>query len=81
MRFARLKNRVYHDGEGALQVRSHAEYGIIDGANLVARIVRNGSKWIALQITEDNQFGKPVSPMNYVLLRDVKEWALERFKQ
>jgi len=81
VKFARLKNRVYHDGEGTLQLRSHAEYGILDGATVLARIVRNGSKWIALQITEDNKFGKPVSPMNYVLLRDVKEWALERFSQ
>ncbi len=79
LRIARLKNRVYHDGEGPLQVSSHAEYGILDGTTVRARIVRNGSKWIALQITEDNKFGKPVSPMNYVLLRDVKEWALERF--
>lgn len=95
MKFCRLRNRVYHDGDGTLQVRSHAEYGILkkrepeagsqgpekqDGEyEIVARIVRNGSKWIALQITDGNKFGKPVSPMNYVLLRDVKEWVLERF--
>ena len=77
LKFARLKQRAYDDG----RLRTHAKYGVIHRGAVVARIIRNGRKWIALQISEDNDFGKPVSPMNYVLLRDVKEWALQRFSR
>jgi hypothetical protein len=81
LKFTRLKNRAYRD-HAMLDRRvvvTHAEYGLVDGDRLLARIIRNGNKWIALQVSEANQFGRPVSPINYVLLRDVKEWALERF--
>jgi hypothetical protein len=61
-------------------VVTHAEYGIVDGDQVLARIVRNGNKWIALQVTNGN-FGTPVSPLNYVLLRDVKEWAMEKYRR
>ncbi len=77
LKFARLKNRVYSDE----RLRTHAEYGVVDGDRLLARIVRNGGKWIALQVSSENQFGRPVSPINYILLRDVKEWALEKFSR
>ena len=82
LRFARLHDRVYfNDGSDGTprRVKTHAEYGLLDGDRLLARIIRNGKKWIALQVSEDNQFGRPVSPINYVLLRDVKEWALKRW--
>jgi len=77
VKFARLKNRVYVENGETRRVRTHAEYGVSDGAELLARIVFTGSKWVALQVSPDNQFGKPVSPINYILLRDVKEWTLE----
>ena len=84
LKFTRLTDRVYfNDGSDGTprRVKSHAEYGLVDADRLLARIIRNGKKWIALQVTEQNAFGKPVSPINYVLLRDVKEWALHRWSQ
>jgi len=78
----RTKRRVY-PSEAHKQRRSGAtspaEYAVVRGKETLARIVRNGSKWIALQVSAENQFGKPVSPLNYVLLREVKEWVIEKY--
>ena len=81
MKVVRLKNRVYGD-DGRLV--SHAEYGLIDLSGqrgVIARLVFNRSSWIAVQASAGKGFGKPVSPMNLTLLRDVKKWALQKWEQ
>ena len=79
MKVVRLKNRVYsNDG----RLVSHAEYAVIDlkgKRGVVARLLFNRNSWVAVQA--GNGFGKPVSPMNLVLLREVKEWALTNWNR
>jgi hypothetical protein len=72
----RVKNRVYND-DGRLV--SHAEYAVVDGDRQLARLVLNRRAWVAVEASDGNGFGKPVSPMNLTLFRDVRKWALEKW--
>ena len=76
MKLARLKNRVYDD-EG--RIKSHSEYAIVEGQRVFAYLILNRGGWIAVQRSSATSFGKAVSPINLILLRDVKRWALERW--
>lgn len=75
MQVMRVKNRVYNEG----RLVSHAEYAVVDGEHVLARLVFNRRSWVAVECGSSIGFGKPVSPMNLVLLRDVKRWALEKW--
>lgn len=78
MKVCRVRNRVYENGSRS-RVKVHAEYGVIDGQQVVARIKRNGNSWVAFERSDEQRLGLPVSPMNLRLLRDLKSWALERW--
>jgi predicted type IV restriction endonuclease len=92
VRLIRTKQRVYEfdpertawsrkDGAHipVRSVKAHAEYAVVEGANIFARIVFNRGAWIVVERSDEKSFGKPVSPLNLKLLRDVKEWAIERY--
>jgi hypothetical protein len=78
VRFVRLKCRVYSDSGRLL---NHAEYALIGEHQVLARLVFNRGAWVALECRTDDGFGKPVSPINLTLLRDVKKWALEKWSK
>jgi hypothetical protein len=72
----RVKNRVYDSG----RLTSHAEYAIVFGEQPIAHIVFNRGAWIVVQRSNGQSFGKAISPINLKLLRDLKQWALEKWK-
>jgi len=72
----RVRNRVYNN---AGRLVSHSEYAVVDGDRVLARLLLNRRSWVAIVPGKRNSFGKPVSPVNLVRLRDVKSWALTRW--
>ena len=76
MHIVRVRNRVYND---AGRLVSHSEYAVVDGDRVLARLLLNRRSWVAIMSGKGNSFGKPVSPVNMVRLRDVKSWALTRW--
>jgi hypothetical protein len=80
VKLRRIKNRKYFETGETRSLVEHAEYGVIAKRETLARIVFNRGKWIALELGNGNRFGRPVSPLNITRLRDVKRWAIERYR-
>jgi hypothetical protein len=88
-RLTRIKNRCYatryrvDDETGERyeirRVRSHAEYAVVTGQKVHARLKRNNGHWVAVERGDDKKFGMVVSPLNIRSWRQVREWALERW--
>jgi hypothetical protein len=78
----RTKARVYPDDDHKRRrsgATAHAEYAVFDGQKVLAHLIFNRRKWIAVQRNGENKFGLPVSPYNITRLRDLKAWVIERF--
>jgi len=82
VRLVRVKSRVYWGqlAQSPYGIRRHAEYAIVDGTEARARIRCVGrNKWVVFEGADERRFGVPVSPINVVLLRELKEWAMQRY--
>lgn len=86
MRVIRIKNRVYSqlDADDHIharrRVKSHAEYAVIHGRQIFARIrCVSRNKWVVLERADEQRFGLAVSPLNMISLRDVKQWAIAKY--
>jgi hypothetical protein len=77
VKVVRVKNRVYDNG----RLASHAEYAIVSGEQPIAHIVFNRRAWIVVQRSNEQSFGKAISPINLKLLRDVKQWAIAKWER
>ena len=75
VKVVRVRARVYKDR----RIVSHAEYAIIDGDRTLVYLIFNRNAWVAVQRTTPTSFGNPISPINLCRLRDVKNWALEKW--
>lgn len=78
-RVIRIKPRVWENAFTPRRVLSWAEYAVITGNTLHAKIVRNGRAWYVVETNNPDRFGLPVSPANLTRLEDVKQWAIERY--
>lgn len=82
VKLIRTKSRVYPSTahkRARSGATSPAEYAVVSGKKILAHIILNGRKWIAVQRNGENKFGLPVSPYNITRLRDLKGWVIERF--
>ena len=82
VRLVRTRSRVYPSDDHKQRrsgATSHAEYAVFKGDQVLAHLIFNRRKWIAVQRHGDNKFGLPVSPYNITRLRDLKAWVIERF--
>jgi hypothetical protein len=88
-RLTRIKNRVYEtaskrdDDTGEeyehRHVKSQAEYAVINGQKVLARLKLNNGQWVAVERGDDRKFGLVVSPLNIRGWRDLRRWALKKW--
>jgi hypothetical protein len=89
VRITRIKNRSYVDGyyvdEGTgercdvKRVKSHAEYAVVKGQQVFARLMRSNDQWVAIERQDETKFGMVVSPMNVRSWRALRAWALKKW--
>jgi hypothetical protein len=53
-----------------------SEYGLYDGKDLVARILRMGDGWRACRPSDRSVIGTAVSPVGLNGFREVRDWVL-----
>jgi hypothetical protein len=83
IRIKRTRNREYRTENSGGGVTSRqftpSEYAVVDGKQLVARIVFMGEGWRVCQATERSLFGRAVSPVGMNRFKEVREWALLKY--
>jgi len=85
----RIKNRAYKPGyyvddETGERVDvprriADAEYAVITGHQIHARLKCNSGKWVAVERGDDTTFGLVVSPLNLTKWRALRKWALRKW--
>lgn len=58
-----------------------AEHAIFRGANLLARIVKNGDGWRACVPGETSKIGNAISPVGLNKFKAVRDWSFEYFSE
>jgi hypothetical protein len=89
LKIIRIKNRSYRPGTyrdettgescDVQRITSHAEYAVVTGQTIHAKLKRNGSKWFAVAGCEGEKFGAVCSPMNVTSWRALRLWALKKW--
>jgi len=86
---SRIKTRIYEQcyrvdeatGEKLeyRRVVQHAEYAVIAGERIYARLKRNNGHWVVVTRADDKKFGLPISPVNVRSFQEAKNWALRKW--
>lgn len=90
LRITKIKARVYEtaylvdeetgESRDVRRVKRHAEYAIIDGVKIKGVMRKNNYKWIVFARDSEERFGLAISPINLTSWRDVRRWALRKWK-